>query len=165
MTEPIRDARIRDDFQRYLMDLGRLFVFDNVLVDIEPATPLHVLVITPDSAQHIYFWMHIGTSDAITMDIFEQPTTSFDGVGVVLVNLNRRSALLPTVQMNIGATITETGDPLRKQQFGASMNETPRIQTPMILARHEKYLLQFTAEASPNSVNLFLAFGEHEPNR
>ena len=162
--EIIADARTRDDFQRYLMDLGRLFLFDNVLSDIDMATPMDLLVIVPDTDIYVYQWLHVGTQDNITLEIFEAPQVGFDGVGLELNNANRRSENTPTVQMNIAATITDPGEQLRKQQFDSGMVETPHLRTPMILARNQRYLLRFTAAVSTNNVNLFVAFGEHMPN-
>ncbi len=118
--DPISKFFITIDDIHARIHQGNLYEANNLATSVAVASPKRFLIITPGiKAIHFAYEVESGAG-GIKVELFEDTIVSANGTAIVLMNQNRLSSNIATLQIFEGPTVTADGTQIDIHQSGTT---------------------------------------------
>lgn len=165
ITDGTYDAGV--DFLGYLVAIEiehhkvheEVFYFvSDIDTDVDTAPPKYWHIKTPDSSIRFHVKVNIETDTGGLVELFENPTTTDDGVALTPYNADRNSSNVSSVEFYRDPTVGADGTRLQVARIGAGRDKklggVARPGSEWILKQNEQYLIKITPDADNAEVTI-----------
>lgn len=162
------------DIAHHRIHEGNHFLVHKISTGINIASPKYFLIIPPPVqpgllTTEIHIIFEINTDIGGTLEFFENPTVTDNGILLSIINNNRRSSSTSLSQVFEDPIVTSDGTSLFGERGGtatngASLGETRRNDEEFILNPSDTYILKFTPFADGANITVQLDWYDNRPS-
>jgi len=158
------------DFNHHEIHDGTAFATGYYSVDLDAASTLDLVIITPDTAEYSHLFWKVRSTLVTTLEIHEGITTQApnnDGTPIVRLNRDRNSATVASVTAFHTPSILGAGTTIFSDSWGISTGGQVRVggesnsTDEIILKRNTKYMFRVISGTNDNRVSITLYWYQH----
>lgn len=144
---------------------GNSFYVEYVDITMDDTNTIMILLVTPNTTKYAHAIVGCAGTKGLTLQFYEDTTTTDDGTALTEFNRNRNSSIAATVVATHTPTIGANGTLLQTRYAGSSGKYAEagasRGLNEWILKANTKYLLKLTAHEDTMKARLYANWHEH----